>query len=208
MKLVIISDTHRQENKVILPEGDILIHAGDFDIYDQNNLDTVIDWFKKLDYNHIIFTGGNHDKYLQHFSSDEINKQLPSNIHYLMNDSVVVNNIKFWGSPYSPAFGQGWAYNAFIDELREKWATIPSDTDIVISHCNCFGINDVVRGISQGCPALRDRIKEIKPKLHVSGHIHPGYGVYQDKNTIYVNASILDDFYQIANKPIIINYEN
>ena len=39
-KIVIISDTHKAEHEVILPEGDILIHAGDLEI--RNNLELQI----------------------------------------------------------------------------------------------------------------------------------------------------------------------
>ena len=69
-------------------------------------------------------------------------------------------------------------------------------------------INDNVNGICQGCPALRDRIKELKCKLHCHAHIHEGYGVYQDEHTIYVNGSVLDEYYNLVNKPIVIDYEN
>jgi len=206
-KLVIISDTHRQ-CPMDLPKGDILIHAGDFDIRDEWELNHVINWFMNLDYKHIIWIAGNHDLYMGKLFKAGIKPDMLYNLHYLCNSSVEIEGIKFWGSPYSPVFGQGWAFNGFSDYLKKLWNTIPEDSDIIVSHCNPFGINDVVRGISQGCPTLRDRIKEIKPKLHASGHIHEGHGVYKDEHTIYVNGSIMDEFYEPVNKPIVIDYEN
>lgn len=205
-KIVCISDTHRQEKNLILPKGDILIHTGDFDIYGIAHLEALNDWFGTLNFRDIIFIGGNHDLLFPYYHKD-VTKSLFTNAIYLENDSVEIDGIKIWGSPYSPFFSQGWAFNGFVDDLKKIWSTIPSDTDIVITHCNPFGINDVVRGISQGCPALRDRLKEIKPKYHISGHIHEGYGIYQDENTVYVNASIMDEFYTPINKPIVIEYE-
>lgn len=206
-KLVCISDTHRQEKNIILPKGDILICAGDYDIRDEMGVINVFEWFQKLDYSHIIWIAGNHDLFMENLYKENIYPEMPENVHYLCNQSVEIEGIKFWGSPYSPRFGVGWAFNGYLDLLKQIWSTIPEDTDIVITHCNPFGINDVVTGISQGCPALRDRIKEIKPKFHISGHIHEGYGIYQDENTTYINAALHDDFYELVNKPVEIYYD-
>lgn len=205
-KIVIISDTHKR-SPMDLPKGDILIHAGDFDIRDEFELNYIINWFNSLDFENIVFIGGNHDLYLEQLFKAEIEPIVPKNIYYLCNTEITIEGIKIWGSPYSPAFSQGWAFNGFIDDLRKIWDNIPSDIDIVITHCPPFGINDQVNGISQGCPALRDRIKEIKPKYLIHGHIHEGYGVYQDENTVYINASLMDGFQSMVNKPIVIDYE-
>ncbi len=206
MKIVVISDTHTQENKVVLPKGDILIHAGDLEIRFETELQNIIDWFESLDYKHIIWVGGNHDFYLEELYREGKDPKMPYNIHYLMNTGITIEGIKFWGSPFSPTF-YDWAFMGDIDTLRKTWDLIPSDTDIIITHTPAFGINDRVKGISVGCPALRDKIKEIKPKYHICGHIHPGYGIYQDQHTTYINCALLDDFYNMVNKPVEIDYE-
>ncbi len=204
-KIVCISDTHRQ-CPMDLPKGDILIHAGDFDIRDEFELNHTINWFIAVDFKTIVFIGGNHDIYLEQLFKVGIMPKMPNNVHYLMNNSIVVNNIKIWGSPFSPQFGN-WAFMGHLEELNKIWQTIPEDTDIVITHCPPFGINDQARGISQGCPSLRNKIKEIKPKLHCHAHIHEGYGVYQDEHTTYINASLMDEFYNMINKPVEIEYD-
>lgn len=207
MKIICISDLHRHF-PLDLPKGDLLIAAGDFDIRDQYDLDNVIDYFIELPYKDVVFIGGNHDIYLDKLWQNNISLKTPKHIHYLFNESIEIEGIKIWGSPYSPTFGVGWVFNGSLEELKTIWSTIPEDTDIVVSHCPCFGINDQVRGISQGCPALRNRIKEIKPKLHVSGHLHEHGGkVYCDKHTIYANSSIMDEFYEPTNKPVVIEYD-
>ncbi len=209
-KLVIISDTHTKEKNVILPKGDILIHAGDFDIRDPIDLDYIIKWFQSLDFKHIVWIGGNHDFYLEELFKQGISpyQRIPKNIHYLCNSSVEIEGIKIWGSPFSPFF-HDWAFMGFLEDLKKIWNTIPEDTDIVITHAPPFGINDHVQpgNRSQGCPALRDKIKEIKPKYHICGHIHEGYGIYQDEHTVYINASLMDEFYNLCNKPMEIEYE-
>ena len=44
-----------------------------------------------------------------------------------------------------------------------------------------------------GCPFLVDTIKRVKPKLHVFGHVHEGYGVnwmdHGDSKSLLVNPS-------------------
>lgn len=208
-RLICLSDTHRKEQLVDLPHGDIFIHAGDFDIYNEWHFDKLLFWFNLISakYKHIVWIAGNHDRYFQGKFIQEIQKELPYNVHYLMNSMVTLEGIKIWGSPYTPVFGN-WAFMAFLDELKGIWKSIPEDTDIIVTHGQPFGINDQVRGISQGCPGLRDRIKKIKPKYYIGGHIHEHGGkIYQDKNTVYINASVLDEFYDPSNKPVVINYE-
>jgi len=206
-KIVCISDTHRKDWSLNLPKGDILIYTGDFDITCEDNCLNAIDWFYSLNFKSVVWIGGNHDSYLEELHKIYmVRPVMPYNIYYLLNDSVEIDGIKIWGSPFSPQFNN-WSFMGDLEELKEIWSTIPGDTDIIMTHCPPFGINDQVNGISQGCPALRDRIKEIKPKYHIHGHIHEGYGVYCDLNTIYVNASIMDEFYNPCHKPVEIIYE-
>lgn len=205
-KLVIISDTHEKEKKLILPEGDILIHAGDFNIFNISHVYRLNKWFNSLDFKHIIFVGGNHDNTFASLSNpqDYFDKAI-----YLENTSVEIEGIKIWGSPYSTFYKENGVFMGFLDDIKKIWSTIPEDTDIVITHCPPFGINDQKSpsNLSQGCPALRDRLKEIKPKYHICGHMHEGYGIYCDENTTYINASLMNEFQNLVNKPIEIEYE-
>lgn len=171
-------------------------------------MDRINKWFGKQDFKYKIMIAGNHDYYCEQIGYKEVQNKLLNAI-YLCNNSIIIEGIKIWGSPISPKYGMGWAFNGFLDDLKKIWNTIPSDTDIVITHCPPFGINDQVGYyfISQGCPALRDKLKEIKPKYHICGHIHEGYGIYQDQNTVYINASVLNEFHELYNKPVEIDYE-
>ncbi len=108
-KIVIISDTHTFHNKVELPKGDILIHAGDLEIRNTLELQIIIEWFESLDFKHIIWVGGNHDFYLEKLYKEELKPIMPNNIHYLINSSIEIEGIKFWGSPFSSQFGN-WAF--------------------------------------------------------------------------------------------------
>ena len=64
MRVVCISDTH-QRHGLHIPEGDVLIHAGDVtDRGDLKELTRFRDWFSKLKFEHKIIVAGNHDSCL------------------------------------------------------------------------------------------------------------------------------------------------
>ena len=62
IKFVCVSDTHNLTNKIQVPEGDVLIHAGDFT---NSGKPDEVEWFNKwlgnLPHKHKIVIAGNHD---------------------------------------------------------------------------------------------------------------------------------------------------
>ena len=182
-----------------------------------------------------IFIAGNHDrsfdpKYFREYEDNDLwgdfshlkkpewvcnilsdLKSSSSSVTYLENQDVTVNKLKIWGSPVTPwFFGEKWAFNKQRGaEIKEVWNKIPVDTDIIITHCPVIGRLDYVPSTKEyaGCEELRNKIEEIKPVLHVCGHIHEGYGESIVNGTVYVNASICDRFYDPVNKPIVIDID-
>eukprot|EP01138_Halocafeteria_seosinensis_P015372 gb/GECG01015688.1/.p1 GENE.gb/GECG01015688.1/~~gb/GECG01015688.1/.p1 ORF type:complete len:257 (+),score=31.28 gb/GECG01015688.1/:1-771(+) len=117
-------------------------------------------------------------------------------------------NQKVWGSPWQPRFCD-WAFNVQRgEEIRTKWDLIPDDTDILITHGPPHGILDMNdEGQPCGCEELLRAVQErVKPRLHIFGHIHEGYGTYSDGTTLFVNASTCTVEYQATNPPIVIDY--
>jgi len=57
-----------------------------------------------------------------------------------------------------------------------------------------------------GCELLAEQINIVKPKIHVCGHIHTGYGYKFDGNTHYFNAAVLNEQYNFTQKPITIEW--
>ena len=57
-----------------------------------------------------------------------------------------------------------------------------------------------------GCEDLKIRVDAVRPKLHVFGHIHEAYGVYDREGICYVNASVLNLQYQQTQAPIVIEW--
>jgi Icc-related predicted phosphoesterase len=227
MKITILSDTHTKhrycEND--LPGGDLLIHAGDFMNSGYNPMDAIefFQWFDEIEnYDFKVFIAGNHDRWMQD-KTEESRGILTGykTIEYLQDDWMTVGDsdphdpnvktAKIYGSPWQPEF-YNWAFNLPRngEELKAKWDMIPEDVDILITHGPAWGFLDDVEGnrnVHLGCELLAERIKQIKPKIHICGHIHSGYGHYFDGYTHYFNASVLNERYSYSHLPWNIDWD-
>ena len=207
MQIVVISDTHGKHHDVKVPDGDILIHAGD--VSRCGTIEQVMDfleWFAAQKHVHKIFIAGNHDFFFEETDSKKIRRIIPKEIIYLNDSGIAINGVKFWGSPITPWFNN-WAFNRERGtEIKRHWDLIPNDTDVLITHGPPFGILDeTVYGKRTGCEELLLRVYQVKPQYHIFGHIHEDYGSFAEGETTFVNASVLDDWYEMKNKPIILD---
>lgn len=203
MKLVLISDTHGMHNRIEdMPNGDILIHAGDFSVKGTiPEIASFNHWLSKQDYSEKIVIAGNHDIMFQ--TNPLIARSILTECTYLEDSSVVIDGIKFYGSPWTPMF-RNWAFNLERgEEIDQKWKMIPDDTNVLITHGPPMGILDQnLEGEYCGCERLFERVQQLtKLKYHIVGHIHEGYGMYND---MFINASICTRFYKPTNKPIVV----
>ena len=234
---------HKQLNGK-LPGGDLLIHSGDFtSIGREHEVEGFIKWFNEIDnYTNKVFIAGNHDltfeseillknksEYFDRKSYSNLNpangkpqwlemllqSKLNQNVFYLENSFVILDDIKIWGSPISPSFGYGWAFNKDRGyDINEVWNKIPMDTDIVITHSPIYGYCDRASNTNQnvGCADLYHRLHEVKPHLHFAGHIHEAYGwgtmPYKDEwGDIYTfNGCSCNLRYEVYNEPITFDY--
>lgn len=235
MKLVLISDTHNQHNAITLPEGDILVHAGDATmIGTHDELESFITWFAKQPHKHKIFVPGNHDwgmeddlgVYSKFFINRGLHRKMEhldhvresiklhmknNNIIYLNNESITIEGINIYGSADQPAFCN-WAFNRTDKELTESWKNIPDDTNILVTHAPAYGILDMCDdGSIVGDVPLLKRINTLpKLKLHVFGHIHEDAGKLKRGEVTHINASMLNSYYKIdkINNPVrVFNYK-
>jgi Icc-related predicted phosphoesterase len=203
MRFVALSDTHGKHN-FDLPLGDVLLHAGDVSSRGlKSEIQRFLDWFSSLDYTYKIFIAGNHDFFFEEAPKEEIDAMIPNNLIYLNDSGVEIEGIKIWGSPIQPWF-HDWAFNRKRGpEIQKHWDLIPTDRDIVVTHGPAFGIHDrLVSGMPVGCEDLLPTLQRIAPKVHLCGHIHEAYGERQVGETLFLNASILNVRYEIANAPI------
>lgn len=213
MRIVCVSDTHNCNEAIAVPDGDLIIHAGDATVNGtEAEVDAFIDWFSNLPHERKIFVAGNHDWL---FERDELasKKLLSRGVIYLEDSVTKVKGLKVYGSPWQPRFFD-WAFNLNRGgELAEKWKLIPDDIDILITHGPPMGILDEVPrqwGIENtGCEELKRRVAEIaehgRLKLHVFGHIHCGYGTHEEFGMKFVNASTCDEDYRPTQLPIVVD---
>ena len=209
MRLVVVSDTHEKHEELGVLEGDVLVHCGDFcDGFhkDPGAVDAVDAWFGRQQFDRILCIGGNHDFAIE--SRIEKGQPVFENATWLEDDAVVYNGIKFFGSPWLPHL-QGWAFYLSSEGLREKWALIPEDTDVLITHTPPYGILDLPRSKQThcGCPHLLRRVEQVRPRYHLFGHNHASAGIHESEFTTFVNASVVDSHYDVARGPFVIDWQ-
>jgi len=207
IKIVAFSDTHRKRPD-IKESGDILIFAGDDDIYNVEHLADFVFWFKDLNFTHKIMIAGNHDFYLQNvpFAKEYLKE---NNVVYLEDSSVEVEGLKIYGSPYTPTF-MSWAFMEDEAKLGKRFNKIPKDIDILVTHGPAYGALDQIvpgqnpqynKGKHLGSVSLKETVDKLQNlKYHIFGHIHGSYG----SRGVALNASICDEQYNPVNKPIVV----
>jgi Icc-related predicted phosphoesterase len=140
-------------------------------------------------------------------------------IVYLEDSGYEYKGINIWGSPWVNPCGN-WAFClSGKDKGKEYFEKIPENTDILVTHSPPFGILDVVpyynykvnpetnnfyrveEKDNTGNQELLNRVKVVKPKLHVFGHIHECSGSIVEDSTLFVNASILNRNHKPKNLP-------
>jgi Icc-related predicted phosphoesterase len=193
MRIVCVSDTHGWHRDLAVPDGDLLVYAGD--ITRKGELDTVADfdrWLGSLPHRHKVVVCGNHDFCFQ--EEPHAARAILTNAVYLEDSGVTLGGLTVYGSPWQPWFG-GWAFNLPRGpELAAVWAKIPDQTDILVTHGPPAGVLDRThRGECVGCADLLDRVLTVRPRLHVFGHIHEAAGRLDLDGTTFVNASVNAD---------------
>jgi hypothetical protein len=214
-RIVCMSDTHGKHRDVpFLPRGDVLIHGGDFTKSGElGNVRDLSDYFGEhaSKFDQIICIAGNHELTFQPefyrtckrrhkpnpFDPDETRAAL-KNCTYLEDSSTTIgedNDIEVYGTPWTPEY-YDWSFALPRGEaLGEVYSKIPCSTDVLISHGPPLGRGDFTDHSGRaGCHHLLQHIQNrIRPRLNVYGHIHHGYGCSYDGQTLFVNASILED---------------
>lgn len=198
MKIVTISDTHSRHAEIAVPDGDILVHAGDITKYGKaSELADFNDWLGGLPHRHKIVIAGNHDYLFQ--TNNRLARSILTNATYLEDEAVTVNGFKFYGTPWQPCH-HDMAFNLKRGaQMAAVWAKVPDDTDVLITHGPPAGHGDLTKhGDRAGCADLLRRVEELKPILNIFGHIHEGAGITKNPFTTFINASICT----LANRPM------
>jgi len=208
VKVICISDTHGEHEAMpALPMGDVLVHAGDITAHgSREDFHAFVEWFSLQPHEHKVFIGGNHDTYLESHPEQVLTVSREHQLHYLNDSGIIINNIRFWGSPITPRF-HDWSFMRDEDEIRAHWSLIPKETNILITHGPVWGVLDQVERSTTfientGCPALAKKVAQINPDYHIFGHIHEGYGSLEKEGTRFLNVSTMNKNYKIQNAPV------
>lgn len=224
VRVVCISDTHNVpmlgtlEN---IPQGDILIHAGDFTKRGKiHEVEKFNKFLGSLDHPHKVVIAGNHDIGFHEESAQRLHhlnfvpeaevKAVLTDCTYLQDSEVEILGLRIYGSPWTPVF-YDWAFLKHRgDAINEIWKKIPKDVDILVTHGPPLGRGDVVNfgKTHAGCANLLDIVQNyVKPRYHIFGHIHEGYGCSSDGRTTFINASTCNHLYRPVNKPVVFDIE-
>ena len=198
--MIAISDLHGHLPQI--PQCDLLIIAGDICPLDCHNVDYQLRWLygvfgpwaRSQPAKRILATWGNHD-----FAG--VHRPVIDGVDFLSDDPAVHSGLRIWGSPWTLQF-HNWAFMGDEDFLQRKYATIPTNTDILISHGPPYGLGDRTPRQRCGSHALLTWIATNNPRLVVTGHIHEDYGVHRRHHTTVVNASLMDADYCPVNSPV------
>lgn len=224
MRIVFLSDTHNLHRQISIPDGDVLVHAGDAgEDGTRDEIEDFVDWLSSLPHRHKIFVGGNHDE----IAEEEPSIVTGPGVHHLWDSEVTIDGIRFYGSPWR-VVGQDRIEQVMKagqkrelkrkrgllpsgENLERKWSAfmvsetwadlfwheIPEGVDVLVTHMPPFGVLDW-RGKCGGSPALLHHIKRAKPRLHVFGHIHGDGGksmTLSDLPTTFLNVASCADAY-------------
>lgn len=211
MKIWHISDTHGVHLFLKIPkEVDMVIFSGDCSnprtpALNETEVRDFLEWFSRLPIKYKIFVAGNHDTSIEHrlVRPQEIRDL---GIIYLENSSCEIEGIKFFGTPITPAFGVGWAWNRKREKMHALWESVPEDTDVLISHGPPKGILDMsfdrAGNLERcGCTSMFKFVSKANLKLVLFGHIHNSSEILTNagtmqltgKQTIFSNGTVVRD---------------
>lgn len=218
MRLVCISDTHNYHAKLQIPDGDILIHAGDFSNHGKpKEVASFCNWFAQQPHKYKIAVTGNHDLSLD---CSHINANLACQSivrDYMMEDkfaffthnALAIEGVQFFFSSFTPTYGN-WAFMLTDDALALKWAQIPAETQVLVTHGPPKGILDSYEmdGVTVQCgsASLLQRVQLLNNlKLHVFGHIHESHGKLMQNGVQFANVAICDRENVFVNNATVID---
>jgi len=192
VRIVAVADTHLFHDELLVPEGDVFVHAGDMCRGGSfAELALAAQWIRSLPHRTKVVVAGNHDwAFARSETARRARDLLGPDVTYLQDDEATIDGVRFYGSPWQPEFND-WAFNLPRGRaLADVWARIPRGVDVLITHGPPVGIGDhTMFGKGEGCSDLRARVEIVRPKLHLFGHIHESGGAWTIDGVTFVNCT-------------------
>ena len=175
-------------------------------------------WLYDQPIEYAISVAGNHD-WIWEFGKENVPVWFPSNIvdREIRADAKIENiedyltwykGLKIYGTPVQLTFNN-WAFNREEKQIQKYWDNIPEGLDILLLHSPPYGILDETKHpdyLSEkiGCKSLKKKIDEVRPRYVVFGHNHGEHGVVEKDGITYINASMVDERYNLTREPIVV----
>lgn len=193
MDIVCISDTHDQHQVLDIPRCDLLVHAGDMTSGKDSQVLDFLDWFAQQPAQYKVFTHGNHDwRAFEKHRREYADMARARGCWYVDGWTLVLpklDGIRIHGSA--------------LDRVRADKGYVLDHCDILVTHEPPYGILDKIENPRIGEDAnghigshrLLRQVEKYQPKLHIMGHIHEGYGIYQSSpsHTKFINAALCNE---------------
>jgi len=213
LQIVALSDSHNATKRVEIPDGDILIHAGDFSFQGKSlEIQDFIEWMKEQPHKHKLWIAGNHELGIEDFPDNANVIDNETNSTYIHDKVIEIEGLKFLGCNFTPEFNN-WAFNLTERQSKIYWENAP-EADVVVCHGPPYGILDSVTPEYKhhrplGCIHFKNYLERVKPKVAIFGHIHGGFGHEtikwnDDSETECFNVSVMNEQYQLTNPVTII----
>jgi len=206
LKIFGISDTHNRHKELVIPECDILIHAGDATGRGHSGeIIPFLNWLSKQPAKYKVFVPGNHDWGFEKQESLYRHECQERGITLLIDELVELDGLKIYGSPITPYFCN-WAFNRWPgEEIQKHWDKI-QPCDILVTHGPPKGFLDT-NMLDQrcGCDQLLYKILEIRPKVHIFGHMHDCYGLKSFDGIKFYNVANCNEQYKLVRPPMEID---
>ena len=201
LRFVAISDTHTRHADIFLPQGDVLIHCGDFDMPEsrpqapKQTLKELCGFFacavQKGGFRTVLFVPGNHERFVLDLGVDTVQKELdtsvPCDARLLVDAGVFLRaneigsvGVAVYGTPHSvanSAVSPNCAFQAPFGSTDKPAAItmLPrsGSLDVLITHGPPASVDP------RGCAhldAVLDSGEVPHPHVHVFGHTHEGAG--------------------------------
>eukprot|EP01062_Namystynia_karyoxenos_P023160 TRINITY_DN18908_c0_g1_i1.p1 TRINITY_DN18908_c0_g1~~TRINITY_DN18908_c0_g1_i1.p1 ORF type:complete len:244 (+),score=56.62 TRINITY_DN18908_c0_g1_i1:88-819(+) len=204
VRIVCISDTHGRHRDLKVPDGDVLIHAGDYTHFGkEEDARDFAAWLAEQPHPHKVVVNGNHEQNAPWVA------QAPDifRAHTFLSQGSAVCDctgqgpgrprklVRVYGTRFCWPMAAG-APNPYFDMIQES-----DQVDILVAHGPAAGCVDG----GKGCSALLKCARRLRPRAVISGHIHHAHGVCSRYGIRFVNAANCQQGYTIGWEPVVID---
>lgn len=234
MRLIATSDTHKEVREGTIPDGDVFIHAGDFQTTGYvEEFHEMLYWMHRLPHKEKILVPGNHDFHLINYPGPALQQLraagftvlgFPGNAHFYTK--TLPNGMIVGGFPLVNGLQERWAFGlkhfeffGINDPYRDMLYSLIRGCDILVTHAPVYGFLDQskrdgdpvsvgdkqIRHCIEMCPPDQFRVKHI-----IHGHIHEARGTIEKavigSNTVSIhNVAMCDRAHRHTGKPLILD---